>query len=52
MLMAAKAIRRQANATAKAGSGSSTEGEKKKGEKKSDVVDADFEVVDENTKKP
>jgi molecular chaperone DnaK len=38
--------------TGAAGSGSSTEGEKKKGEKKSDVVDADFEVVDENTKKP
>jgi molecular chaperone DnaK len=29
----------------------SAEGEKKKGEKKSDVVDADFEVVDENNKK-
>jgi molecular chaperone DnaK len=28
------------------------EGEKKKSDQKSDVVDADFEVVDENTKKP
>jgi molecular chaperone DnaK len=33
------------------GGGSSAGGENKKGDKKSDVVDADFEVVDENTKK-
>jgi molecular chaperone DnaK len=30
----------------------SAQGEKKKGGQKSDVVDADFEVVDENNKKP
>jgi molecular chaperone DnaK len=33
------------------GHGSSAEGDKKKDDKKSDVVDADFEVVDENNKK-
>jgi molecular chaperone DnaK len=51
----------QAQQAAAAGAGASAggaagepsaEGEKKKAEKKSDVVDADFEVVDENTKKP
>jgi molecular chaperone DnaK len=48
----------QAAAAAGAGGGAAPggeaapEGEKKKSDQKSDVVDADFEVVDESTKKP